>query len=51
MREYAKNTAGTKERSLDSLSLPNQNAIINIKWYSFKRYEKKTTKLNKQKTK
>ena len=37
-----KSTAGTKERSPDSLSLPNQNTIlINIKWYHFKRYGKK----------
>ena len=34
-----KSTAGTKERSPDSVSLPNQNAIlINIKWYFFTRY-------------
>ena len=33
--------AGTKERSPDSLSLPNQNTIsINIKWYYFTRYKK-----------
>ena len=36
-----KSTPGTKERSPDSLSLPNQNTIlINIKWYYFTRYEK-----------
>ena len=42
-REYGKkSTEGTKERSPDSLSLPNQNTIlINIKWYYFTRYGKK----------
>ena len=33
-----KSTAGTKERSPDSLPLPNENTIlINIKWYYFTR--------------
>ena len=37
-----KNTAGTKERSPDCLSLPNQNTILmNIKLYYFTRYGKK----------
>ena len=37
-----KNTTGTKERSPDSLSVPNQNTIlINIKWYYFTRYGKR----------
>ena len=36
-----KSKAGAKERSPDSLSLPNQNTIlINIKCYYCKRYEK-----------
>ena len=42
-----KSTAGTKERSPDSLSLPNQNIIlINMKGYNFKRYGKNTMKFN-----
>ena len=42
-----KSKAGTKERSPDGLSLPNQNTIlINIKWYYFTRYEKITMKFN-----
>ena len=45
-----KSTAGTKERSPDSKSLPNQNILINIKWY-FKRYGQNTMKFNYQKTK
>ena len=37
-----KSKAGAKERSPDSLSLPNQNTIlIKIKCYYFARYEKK----------
>ena len=37
-----KSKEGTKERSPDSLSLPNQNTIlINIKWYYFTWYAKK----------
>ena len=38
--------AGTKERSLDGLSLPNQAILINIIWYYFTRYEKSTMKFN-----
>ena len=39
--------AGTKKRSPDGLSLPNQNTIIiNIIWYYFKRYGKITIKFN-----
>ena len=46
-REYGKTEASTKERSPDSLSLPNQNIIlIIIKWYYFKRYGKNTMKFN-----
>ena len=46
-REYGKTEASTKERSPDSLSLPNQNIIlIIIKWYYFKRYEKNRMKFN-----
>ena len=45
--EYGKSKEGTKERSHDSLSLPNQNTIlINIKWYYFTRYGKDTMKFN-----
>ena len=41
---------GTKERSPDGLSQPNQNTIlINIIWYSFKRYGKSTMDLNNRK--
>ena len=37
--------AGTKERSPEGLSGPNQNTIlINIIWYNFKRYGKSTVK-------
>ena len=37
-----RNKVGTKERSPDSLSIPNQNEIlINIKLYYFTRYGKK----------
>ena len=47
-----KNTAGRKERSSDSLSLPNKNTIlINIKWYYFKRYGKKYNKIQLTKNK
>ena len=39
--------ADTKERSLHSLSLPNQNTILkNIIWYYFTRYGKSTMKFN-----
>ena len=39
--------AGMKERSPDSLSLPNENTmLINIKWYYFTRYGKNTMKFN-----
>ena len=42
-----KSKAGTKERCLDGLSLPNQNTIlINIKWYYFTRYGKSTMEFN-----
>ena len=36
------------KESPDGQSLPNQNTIlINIKWYYFKRYEKKYNSINK----
>ena len=39
--------AGTKERSPDGLSLPNQNTIlINIMWYYVTRYGESTMKFN-----
>ena len=39
--------AGTKERSPDGLSRPNEiTIIINIIWYYFTRYGKSTIKLN-----
>ena len=42
-----KSKAGAKDRSPDSLSLPNQNTIlINIQCYYFTRYGKKTMKFN-----
>ena len=44
-----KSKAVSKERSPDSLSLPNQNTIlINIKWYYFTKYGKNTMKFNKK---
>ena len=47
-----KSTAGTKDRSPDSLSLPNQNTIlINIKWYYFTRYGKKYNEIQSTKNK
>ena len=47
-----KSTAGTKERSPDSLSVPNQNTIlINIKWYYFTRYGKKYKEIQLTKNK
>ena len=47
-----KGAEGTKERSPDSVSLPNQNTIlINIKWYYVKRYGNNTMKFNCTSTK
>ena len=44
--------AGTKEISLDGLSLPNQNTMLkNIMCYYFTKYVKSTMKFNEQKTK
>ena len=49
-REYGESKAGTKERSPDRLSLPNENTIlIIIKWYYFKGYGKNTMKFNYKK--
>ena len=43
----ARSKEGTKERSADCLSLPNQNTVlINIIWYYFTRYGKSTMKKN-----
>ena len=43
-----KSTAGTKERSPDSLLLPYQNTILtNIKLYYFTSYRKKYNEIHK----
>ena len=46
-RGYGKSKSSTKERSRDSLSVPNKNTIlINIKSYYFTRYGKNTKNFN-----
>ena len=47
-----KSKAGTKERSLESLSLPNRNTILlNIKWYYFYKIWKKYNEIQLTKNK